>query len=29
MFVGPEHLDLIFEFAEWVIKESPEEGLKV
>lgn len=27
--LGPDHLKLIFEFAEWVIKENPEEGLKI
>lgn len=26
---GGEHLDLIFEFAKWVLKEHPEDGLKV
>ena len=29
MFSGAEHLKLIFEFAEWVLRENPEEGLKV
>ncbi|GFR11295.1 hypothetical protein TNCT_648011 [Trichonephila clavata] len=27
--LGSEHLDLIFEFAKWVIKEHPEDGLKI
>lgn len=27
--LGPEHLELIFEYAEWVIKQYPEDGLKI
>lgn len=27
--VGKEHLKLIFEYAEWVLKEHQEDGLKV
>ncbi|XP_054708106.1 vam6/Vps39-like protein [Uloborus diversus] len=27
--LGSEHLDLIFEFAKWVLKEHPEDGLKI
>ncbi|XP_076345716.1 vam6/Vps39-like protein [Tachypleus tridentatus] len=27
--LGAEHLELIFEFASWVLKESPENGLKI
>ena len=26
---GEEHLDLIFEYAEWVLQKHPEDGLKV
>lgn len=26
---GVDHLELIFEFAKWVLKEHPEDGLKV
>lgn len=29
LFTGPSHIDLIFEYAKWVIKENPEEGLAV
>ncbi|XP_033733768.1 LOW QUALITY PROTEIN: vam6/Vps39-like protein [Pecten maximus] len=27
--LGREHLDLIFEYAEWVLKQHPEDGLKI
>ncbi|XP_042910118.1 vam6/Vps39-like protein isoform X1 [Parasteatoda tepidariorum] len=27
--LGAEHLELIFEFAKWVLKEHPEDGLKI
>ncbi|WAR19470.1 VPS39-like protein [Mya arenaria] len=27
--LGPDHLKLIFEYAEWVIRENPEEGIKI
>ncbi|KAK7506799.1 hypothetical protein BaRGS_00001650, partial [Batillaria attramentaria] len=27
--LGAEHLDLIFEYAEWVLKKHPEDGLKI
>ncbi|GIY79149.1 hypothetical protein CDAR_216581 [Caerostris darwini] len=27
--LGVEHVDLIFEFAKWVLKEHPEDGLKI
>ncbi|KAG8183005.1 hypothetical protein JTE90_017093 [Oedothorax gibbosus] len=27
--LGVEHLDLIFEFAKWVLREYPEDGLKI
>ena len=27
--LGPEHIDLIFEYAEWVLKASPADGSKV
>jgi hypothetical protein len=29
LFSGPDHINLIFEYADWVIKEYPEDGLKV
>lgn len=29
IFSGADHLKLIFEYAEWVLKEHPEDGLKV
>ena len=28
-FVDPSHMDLIFDYATWVIKANPEDGLKV
>jgi hypothetical protein len=28
-FTGAEYLELIFEYAGWVIKESSEDGLRV
>ncbi|KAL4715769.1 hypothetical protein ACJJTC_006348 [Scirpophaga incertulas] len=27
--LGAEHLNLIFEFSDWILKEHPEEGLKI
>lgn len=27
--LGQDHLDLIFEYAEWVLKQHPEDGLKI
>ncbi len=27
--LGPEHVDVIFEFAEWVLKESDKDGLSI
>ncbi|XP_053393314.1 vam6/Vps39-like protein [Mercenaria mercenaria] len=27
--LGPDHIDLIFEYADWVIKQYPEDGLKI
>ncbi|XP_021362075.1 vam6/Vps39-like protein isoform X2 [Mizuhopecten yessoensis] len=27
--LGRDHLDLIFEYAEWVLKQHPEDGLKI
>lgn len=27
--LGPEHLQLIFEYSEWVLKHYPEEGLRI
>ncbi|XP_060583141.1 vam6/Vps39-like protein [Ruditapes philippinarum] len=27
--LGPDHINLIFEYADWVIKEYPEDGLKI
>lgn len=27
--LGPKHLDLIYEYAKWVIKEDPEDGLTI
>ena len=29
IFSGADHLKLIFDYAEWVLKEHPEDGLKV
>ncbi len=28
-FTGSEHLDLIFDYAGWVLKAFPEDGIKV
>lgn len=27
--LGPEYIDLILEFSEWVLSEAPEDGLRV
>ena len=27
--LGPDHSELIFECAEWVLEKAPEEGIKV
>ncbi|RUS79603.1 hypothetical protein EGW08_012628 [Elysia chlorotica] len=27
--LGPDHINLIFEYAEWVLKQHPEDGLKI
>ncbi|CAG5133152.1 unnamed protein product, partial [Candidula unifasciata] len=27
--LGPDYIDLIFEYAEWVLKQFPEDGLKI
>ena len=27
--VGPEHLDLIFDYSTWVLKGHPEDGIKI
>ena len=27
--LGPEHIDLILEFSEWVLNEAPEDGIRV
>lgn len=29
IFTGPEHVDLIFDFASWVIDENEHDGLKI
>lgn len=28
-FSGAEHINLIFKFSDWILKEHPEEGLKI
>lgn len=29
LFSGAEHINLIFQFSDWILKEHPEEGLKI